>query len=271
LANKGAIRAAGASPIEHRSPLPLFHAMDVLTFIFQTASSAVLAVLAFVGLAPTKLGERFLNYHLERKLAALKYDHDQQIEELKAKLAHLGDRGVRSNEREFNAISVIWENFVDAFVATLRAAVAFTGHPDLSKLSDEDVIHFLDSTTLSDEQKNEVTKASDKNKTFSDFVNRNYIAEAGKAIFDARSMVRKQAIFMPDDIQRSFDQTLDTLSKAQVQRSMEPFYGAHSKLGAVDFLLINSDKIFRDLLTAVRHRMLRELVETPKANPAEPK
>ena len=133
--------------------------------------------------------------------------------------------------------------------------VAFTSHPDLSKLSDEEVTHFLDSTTLSDNEKKEVSNASDKNKTYADYINLEYIREAEKTIYDARASVRKQAIFIPDDIKQLFDETLDTLSKAQVQRSMEPFYGAHSKLGAVDFLLTNSGKIFRDILNPVRHRM----------------
>jgi hypothetical protein len=105
-------------------------------------------------------------------------------------------------------------------------------------------------------------KALDKNKAFRDFVNLNYISEAGVAIFNARSTLRKQAIFIPDDIQSVFSESLDPLSKAQIQRSMEPFYGAHSKLGGVDFLLTNSDKIFRDLLTPVRRRMLYELTDS---------
>ena len=97
--------------------------------------------------------------------------------------------------------------------------------------------------------------ASDKNNTYRDYVNLQYIREAGQTIYEARTIVRKQAIFIPDNIKRLFDETLDTLSKAQVQRSMEPFCGAHSKLGAVDFLLINSGKIFGDLLNPVRDRM----------------
>lgn len=235
---------------------------DILLFLAQSGLSAAITVLAFLGLAPTKLGEQFLNFHLERKLAALKHDQNQEIEQLKARLAHLGDRGTRSNEREFNAIATLWDKYVEAYVATLRCAIAFTSHPDLSNLSDEDVTNFLNSTELSDAQKAEVMKAADKNKAYSEFVNRNYIAEARVAIFDAHSTLRKEAIFIPDNIQNIFTQALDPLSKAQVQRSMEPYYGAHRNLVGVDFLITNSDKIFYDLLSPVRRRMLYELMNT---------
>lgn len=81
--------------------------LHAIAFLGQATLSALIAFLAFVGLAPTKLGEKLLSYHLDRKIAALKHDHSEQIEELRAKLSHLGDRGIRANEREFNAVSAV--------------------------------------------------------------------------------------------------------------------------------------------------------------------
>jgi hypothetical protein len=67
-------------------------------------------VLAFVGLAPTKLGEKFLNYHLERKLAAVKHDHDSQILELKELLT----RASRVHERQVDTLTKLHRHFSDA-------------------------------------------------------------------------------------------------------------------------------------------------------------
>jgi hypothetical protein len=229
----------------------------VPVFLLQAALAAVVTVLAFVGLAPTKLGERFLNHHLEKKLADLRHDQNQQIEKLKEQLGHIGDRGIRSNEREFNAISAVWESFVDAYVSTQRCAIAYTEHPDLSRLSEEEVESFLTSTDLRDRQRKEVQEARDKNRAYSAAVNNNYISEAGKAIYDTRTLLRKQCIFVPEDLTRLIEFRLNKLSEAYVQRRMEPTYGAHSEIGAVEFLLTHGNTMFDELLAAVRLRLLR--------------
>ena len=233
----------------------LLHAIALLG---QATLSALITFLAFVGLAPTKLGERLLGYHLDRKIAALKHDHSEQIEELRAKLSHLGDRGIRANEREFIAVSAVWENFVEAFVTTLRCAMAYKSHPDFSKLADSDITDFLNSTNLSEQQKGEILGATDRNKTYGNVIDSRDTFDAGKAIFDARALLRKRAIFIPDNLNKEFDDALKILSHAQIQRSMESYYGEHDKLKGVTYLLSNSETLFATILGAVRERLLRE-------------
>src|SRR4030081_3299790 len=74
---------------------------------------------------PTKFGEKYLSFHFDRKLADLKDAQNQKIESLKEQLNHLGDRGKRSNEREYEALSDIWGQFVDAFDSTERCVTQF--------------------------------------------------------------------------------------------------------------------------------------------------
>jgi hypothetical protein len=91
---------------------------SVGSWLLQVIFVYGVAILTFVGLAPTKLGEKLLSHHLERRLFALRHDQNEKIEELKAQLAHLSDRGQRSNQREFDAISAVWDKFVEAYLAT---------------------------------------------------------------------------------------------------------------------------------------------------------
>jgi hypothetical protein len=160
---------------------------EIAQFAVQSGASAVLTILAFIGLAPTKLGEKFLNHHLERKLVTLRHDQNRQIEELRAKLAHLGDRGVRSNEKEFQAIAAAWEHFVDAYAATMLCAIAYSRHPDLRKLSDDETTRYLESSDLSEQQRARVMAASDRNGALASAVEMNQINAAGLAIYTARN------------------------------------------------------------------------------------
>lgn len=83
-------------------------------------------------------------------------------------------------------------------MATLRCASAYKSHPDFSKLADSDITDFLNSTKLSEQQKGEILGATDRNKTYGNVIDSRDIFDSGKAIFEARSLLRKQAIFIPD-------------------------------------------------------------------------
>ncbi len=49
-------------------------AWQVFSWIAQTLASSALAILAFIAVRSTAIGERFLNYRLEQKIVALERD-----------------------------------------------------------------------------------------------------------------------------------------------------------------------------------------------------
>ena len=232
------------------------HTNEILTFLLQSAAGAI-GVLAFIGLAPAKLGEKFFGHYLDRRLEALKHDQNQKIEELRAGLALMGDRGIRSNEKEFQAISAAWEDFLDAYGATMQCAVAFIQHPDLQRLSEEELNQYLETNDLSDRQREEIMNAPNKNKAFSRLIEIKQINDAGLAIYKARNLIRKQAIFMPDSLLNDFEKMMKRLSAAQIQRSIEPHYGAYQQK-EVEWLIVNGENERASLLAAVRQRIFRQ-------------
>jgi hypothetical protein len=48
----------------------------------------------------------------------LKSEQDRQIEKLRGDIGHLQDRGKHSNEREYTALTGIWEKYADLHAAT---------------------------------------------------------------------------------------------------------------------------------------------------------
>jgi hypothetical protein len=231
--------------------------------ILLEVAIAVVAVLAFIGLAPAKLGDKIFGHYLDRRLTALKHDqdlqieslrhdHNQDIEELRAKLAHVGDRGIRSNEREFQAVTAAWEHFHDAYNATMLCAVAFKQYPDFQRMPDIEIEQYLQSTDLTDRQREMVMKADDKRATFSRLVDLNQINAAGRAIYEARNLIGRQAIFIPDDLFASFEAKMMMLSRAQIQRSMDTGYRASEH---VEFMIKNGQHERALLLAAIRQRI----------------
>ncbi|HZV20134.1 MAG TPA: hypothetical protein VE986_01160 [Hyphomicrobiales bacterium] len=220
------------------------------------AGIAVVAVLAFLGLAPNIVGQRLLGHSLDRKLAELKHSQDAEIEALKAKLNRVSDRSTRSNEREYNAIIIAWESFVDAYISTLRCVYAFISHPDLSTMTGEQLADYLATTDFSEPQKKQMINSSDKNRMYSKIVEKRQIAEADSAIYEARSVLRKQAIFVPEGLEKKFEDALQILSAAQVHRQVSFDHGHfHDSEEPVGKLLKEGPKILAEIKTAVRERI----------------
>jgi hypothetical protein len=61
----------------------------------------------------------------ELKLEELKGEQNRQIETLRADIGHLQDRGKLSNEREYAALTEIWDKFSDLHTATSDCVMSF--------------------------------------------------------------------------------------------------------------------------------------------------
>jgi len=188
--------------------------VGVISWLVQIAISAGV-ILAFFGLAPAKLGERLFGHYLDQRLASVRHEQNAKIEELKAQLSHLSDRGVRSNEREYNALTAVWDKFVEAHLSTQTCIASLIEHPDLHRLSDEEINAFLSSTDLSDRQRQSVISATDKNQVYVNAVIAKQINRAFKDTFDGRILLRKQDIFIPAALSDMFSESFGIGSARQ--------------------------------------------------------
>jgi hypothetical protein len=140
-------------------------------------------------------------------------------------LANLQDRGRRANELEFEALTKVWQSFVDAWIKTQQTIVEYMQFPDLNNLSDSDLETFLDSTELSEAQRKQVTNATDKNEMYSKIMRLRTNNRAAAAIYDGRQALRVNGIFITDDVAKSFSAAFAKLSAAQVERYLEFQHG----------------------------------------------
>ncbi len=231
--------------------------MTVLTWIVQTLASSGVVILSFIAIKSTAFGERFLNHHLERRIADLKHTHEQKIEQLRADLAHLQDRGRRANELEFDAASKLWHAFVDAHQKTRQAIVDYMQFPDLNKLSDDDVTTFLESTELSSPQRAQVLGASDKVRMYAKVMRQRKIYTAGAAIYDGMLLLNTNGIFVSCEMSEMFKNGFEMLSKAQVEQQINFEHG--DVPNETSMLLIGpaGQRLLADLETLVRSTLRR--------------
>jgi hypothetical protein len=127
----------------------------------------------FVGAAlllPTKLGEALFSYQLGKSLEGFKAEQSRELERLKEKLSHVGDRGKRSNEMEFSSIKLVWDAFVKAWLSTNTCIGMMIRIPRFETMSEEEVKSFASSSGLSEPDQKALLTATDRTKEYTKIV-----------------------------------------------------------------------------------------------------
>ncbi len=240
---------------------------DIASWWLQTAIAAGAAATAFIVLLPTKLGEKYLGFHFNKKLADVKDAQNREIEKLKEQLAHFGDRGKRSNEMEFAAIKSVWESFVEAYLATTTCALAPVEYPDFSRMPDADKEAFISDSDISARDKDRLRNASDQNKEYVALINWQQIARAGREQHEARLLLRKQRIFMPKELSDQYMEAIAKLAAVYIQRKLSfQNPGSHDGFGGpIPEFLGSHEKMFDELSSKSNARLFRdEIAQKPK-------
>lgn len=178
----------------------------------------------FIGAAlllPTKLGEALIKFRSDRNLEEFKAQQARELEALRDRLNHLGDRGKRANELEYNAITAVWEKFIEAYTSTDVAVMSFIQIPDLNTMKNDERDKYLETTELSPSQKEQVRCATNPTDMLSKILVWRQIAAAGEHIYLAHKAIRKERIFLPEDLRLEVMRMLDIVSGAYTQRKIE--------------------------------------------------
>lgn len=236
---------------------------DLIHFVTPIALAGATSLASFLFLLPTKIGEKLVGHHFEAKITDLRHEQATELGRLQAGLDHLKDRGIRSNEREYQAISGVWESFVDAFQATRRCVAQFQSFPDLSKLSEDEVTEFLSDGGITGRQATSIIQSKDRNAAYSRTDRLRLIYVAGEDVLKAKALLDKQCVFIPNSLAAQFNQSINMLNELRIEQYMS----SRSDIGPLkvdrSIALIGNEGtwLFEHLRDAVRARLLRAMQE----------
>lgn len=234
---------------------------DILNAIYPWFVSALGGAIGAVLLLPTRLGEALFQSRIGRNLEAFKAKQAGELESIKAQLAHLGDRGKRSNEMEFLAIEKVWRAFVKAWLSTNTCIGQMMQVPDFARMSEEDIEAFAKGSGLADDEQASLLAASDKHKQYVSILSWRIVNEAGTDIYQARLALREQRIFMPPSITQEFADVIEQMNGAQVQRRLSlqhPHIRQYEFGEAQTKWLHDCVATFETLATSVNNRLFRD-------------
>jgi hypothetical protein len=163
---------------------------------------------------------------------------------------------------EFAAIKLVWESFVEAYLATTTCALAFVEHPDFTRMPDADKEAFISESNFPDRDKDRLRRAADQNKEYVAIVTWRQIARAGREQHEARLLLRKQRIFMPKDVSDQFMEAIAKLSAVFIQRKMgsQSLGSTDGFGGPIPEFLNNHEQMFEQLAALSNSRLFRDEV-----------
>lgn len=235
--------------------------LDTFEKVFFSVGSLFGVGGALAWLSPRVILGRLVDHLLEKKLASFKDAQNREIERLRSELRHLEDRGVRSNEREYEALIQAWGSFIDAYYATYSAIGGLKSRPNLDTMMDEEVDEWLETSEISKPSKRYVKTSTQKNKALSEVERGRDINECSARLWDARTTVRRQSVFIPEDIENQFENALDALSKVWAEQHTLHAYpgaGALPTEATMQFVGGQGETIRFKLRDVVRKRLLRD-------------
>lgn len=187
--------------------------------IFPAVISGFLgSALFFITSLPNRLGNKYIDHRFNQKIEEIRSEQQTAITKLQSELNKLLDRGIRANEKEFNATVLVWEKLISAYIATSICAYGFVKYPDLNNATPEKVELFLSKTDFSDDQKKKVISSADKNRAYLDQVLGNDIAKAEGAIYEARVSLMKESIFIESEIKKRISEEIDLYHQVRIEK-----------------------------------------------------
>jgi hypothetical protein len=227
---------------------------DIATFFVSIAGSLA-SVWAAIKFVPEKVADKAIGHVFNKRLERFKHEQQREIEGLKTKLSYISDRGVRSNEREYNSTVELWEAVVRAFLATRDCIIQFTESPDLNTLPEQRIRTFMGVNGFGEDDIQSILEADDKNQRFGRVV-------AARTINAAREQTRAlrlkvySTIFVPEEIENDVLQLVDLMIRAEVVASLR-FRGLPADVQWDGEFIQKGEPAFRALKEKLRIRLLK--------------
>lgn len=234
---------------------------ELWSAIYPWIASAIGGFIGAALLLPTKLGEAVINYRVGKALETHKAENNRDLARLKEQLDHLSDRGRRSNELEFTSIELVWKAFVKAWLSTNTCIGGMTTIPHFSRMTEDEVKSFASASGLSEGDQKTLLQSNDREREYLTIISWRRVNDAGQDIFDARLALREQCIFMPESVSKEFEDVIESMSGAQVERRLSlqhPNIRSYEFGKAATDWMTNCTAEFKRMAKLVNERLFRD-------------
>ena len=144
-------------------------------------------------------------------------EQQRELEQLRAKINREFDRARKLHEREFDVLPEAWSRFVVAHDHVSSFVHPFQQYPDLKRMSDARLEEFLEGSSLTGTEKDEIRVAEDRNARYMKIIFFHKYADTMNAMWDFNRYFRNNGIFIEPTVSEKFQKLLDMMHGAVIE------------------------------------------------------
>lgn len=152
------------------------------------------------------LGQHWLEQQFQKRLEAIKHQHNKDIEHLKHEIQSLFSRISKIHEKEFEILPKTWFLLHDAYGKAHHAITALREYPDLDRLTTQQLEEALKNCRVSDHDKSAISRlpSGERNEYYLNAMQWVELAEAEKAQVRFHNYLVRNRIFMTRELHELF-------------------------------------------------------------------
>jgi hypothetical protein len=158
------------------------------------------------------LGEKWIESKFAERLEAYKHAKVKNLEEVRFRISSIFNRVTKLHDKEFEILPEVWGKLNDAYLAVLRCVYRIRQHPDLNRLSEDQLQDFLTKNGFPEKEIQSVKQSDDRIVSYGNVITYRQIGEADLATLEFRATLTKYRIFLMPDLRERFDNIEERLS-----------------------------------------------------------
>lgn len=191
--------------------------MDISSFLVNFLATAGGGAVVAFGLFKW-LGTAWLEAKFSENLEDFRHERAKELERLRAEIDGTLRAKIRYQEKQFEAVTTIWEVLKDAQSKLLDSISPLQQYADIRHLTDKARHEYLSSFDLQEWQIEEVLRATDGQEAFIDAINRIRFNAAARAFSDFDRVTRRYEIFFDNETFTLLRSAADSLHSVLVSK-----------------------------------------------------
>lgn len=144
---------------------------------YQTEIAGLLGTLGITAVAAAGaayvlfryLGDKWLTGKFDQSLEAFKHSQQRELEHLRFRINTTFDRTLKLHSNEFRTLPELWDKLNEAYSHVSIFTSPMQEYPDLDRMSDPALRHFLAESSLAEYQRDEIHATSERTKLYQSF------------------------------------------------------------------------------------------------------
>ncbi|MGR9164205.1 hypothetical protein [Rhizobium leguminosarum] len=224
--------------------------------LFSVAGISIMGLVAAAYALFKFLGEKWLNQKFAEQLEAYKSEQARELERLRHKINGVFDRTKRLHDREYEVLPEVWAKLVEAKNWAGGYLSPFQQYADVGRMSDVDLVEFLDKTSFLEAQKRDIKNASNRQDLYIKICEMHQYFDVMEKLRGASVGLSKDGIFVIPSLRDDMKKLIELIHSAVIEHQINQEHNVRPRMKeGGDKLKNEGELLFKKIEESVAARL----------------